>query len=240
MPLKIFLFILLTSLAQLGPSNGLARQSKCLEPIAPFVAEYTVAIDGDQVGQARLELASRGAEQFAEFDLEATKGLASLVGYRHVQSNRFRWHNNRIAPIHFDEEKSYLLKEKKSSVNFSKDRVSGRKDGKSWELPVGSDQIDPLGLILTAMQFAKSDHTASANYRVINRGRARPVEMVFTDGGAGSDNTVQIVQRRLDKALSTRSTHDLSRQGVATTIASQEDGRKLLLTLKRYEQRQCH
>jgi hypothetical protein len=147
------------------------------EPLAPFVAEYTVHRGGKHFGEARLALkAGSGANWQVSLDIAATRGLFGLAGLDAQQRTDFQVVGGAYRPLVQQTVRQALFFDKKAvgrydwgrgTATWSGDVSKHRRAG----VPLRAGDLSTLLVNLAVVRDARAG--ARLAYRVVDNGRTR-------------------------------------------------------------------
>ena len=150
----------------------LPRASMAAEPIKPFLAEFDLYYDNDQVGQSTLQLSKRDNNTW----LFETRSNASLylLSFTDREQSTLQWQNDRPQPLAFEKERTRPGKTEKVQQKFDwlQKTDSGNRGKKSWSTPL-ADGTQDLQSHLLALQLDLQAGKRELHYAVSKHGRVR-------------------------------------------------------------------
>lgn len=162
------LMLLLTMLVSLLQPGAFAAD----EPIKPFLAEFDLYYDNDNVGQSSLQLRKQDNNTW----LFETRSQASLylLSFTDREQSTLQWHNARPKPLAFEKERSRPGKTEKVQQQFdwTQKTDSGNRGKKSWSTTL-ADGTQDLQSHLLALQLDLQAGKRELHYAVSKHGRVR-------------------------------------------------------------------
>lgn len=165
----------LISLMMVGPVAAAAVGSSTTvsAPPQPFESHYEVLRDGKAQGEAlmRLQRMDDGAWLFT-VRVQATRGMAALVGFREEESSRLRWLDGQgWQVLHYQRERRAALANQREEASFdwSAGTLLLREDGEPRRLSLPPQLHDPASMVLQ-MAAELSSGAAPGEHAVLRRG----------------------------------------------------------------------
>ncbi|MCG8516999.1 MAG: DUF3108 domain-containing protein [Pseudomonadales bacterium] len=152
------------SLASTTPSETTSPLS-----LTPYEASFSASLDkGVAIDGGATRTLRQLDSGLWHYDFRVSSFIANIT-----ESVIFRWQDHRVIPLRYRYHLSGMLirdRERLIDFNWQDGVVSGRYEGKTFELPLRPGSLDPLGYQLQLHQDLRAGLT-DVTYQVVDKGR---------------------------------------------------------------------